>query len=111
MDTLRATTPTLAMGSAASADAALIDGHIRNHRAVVEAAAGRVGRRGLDRWTRGDISPPRESTPAASADAALIDGHTNNTTVAVSDAALIDGHELSATNLTQTALPRRPTRP
>jgi len=60
--------------------------------------AGRVGRRGSDRWTHEVIGPADERAVAASADAALIDGHWNpayrphKLLAASADAALIDGH-------------------
>jgi len=59
---------------AASADAALIDGH---HVPVRWSGAPqrRVGRRGSDRWTHRPLSQPLAVGIAASADAALIDGH------------------------------------
>jgi len=60
--------------TAASADAALIDGHSDDGGGVWPRDC-RVGRRGSDRWTHAQQHAGGASAGAASADAALIDGH------------------------------------
>jgi len=101
---------------AASADAALIDGHLTGCTGLT-ALPGRVGRRGSDRWTPGVSVRTLRSYAAASADAALIDGHRGRDhcsgrpgIAASADAALIDGHARVGSRGLANGLPRRPTR-